>query len=191
MSAAQKHKVVLMGASSVGKTSIVIRFSKNSFTSGQESTIGAAFTSREVDTPQGPVSLHIWDTAGQELYRSLVPKYSHGAQAVIIVFDVTDEESFHDVNSWLNEARSVNGSGIIFVLVGNKCDLTPTFDLQKAEDFAEENGMIYLTASALTGENVDEIFTRIACKLPRMPSTRAGVSLTATSEKSNDKQCCG
>lgn len=190
MSALQKHKVVLMGASSVGKTSIVIRFSKNSFSGGQESTIGAAFTSREVDTPDGPVSLHIWDTAGQELYRSLVPKYSHGAQAIIIVFDVTDEESFEDVTGWLNEAKSVNGPGLIFVLVGNKCDLQPTFDLKKAEIFAEENGMIYLTTSALTGENVDEIFTRIACKLPRMPISRPGISLTATSEKTTKKGCC-
>ena len=182
-----------MGSSAVGKTSIVVRYSQNVFSGTQESTIGAAFVSRDVDTANGTVLLHIWDTAGQELYRSLVPRYSHGASAIIIVFDVTDEDSFKAAKDWLQEARETNGDKLVWVLVGNKCDLKPGFDLAKAENFAQENGMFYIETSAKTGENVEAIFNHIALKVPKLlpvSDPNSGISLDGDQDKGR-QGCCG
>lgn len=187
----KKYKVVLMGQSSVGKTSIIIRFSKNSFKADQESTIGAAFVSRDIETSKGMVSLHIWDTAGQERYRSLVPKYSAGASAIIIVFDVTDEESFEEAKHWLADARNNHQGGkLIYFLVGNKSDLTPQFDLSKAKQFAQDEGLEYTEASALTGENIDMIFEEIANMVPSLPTFNEGVDLTKPDSEKKKSGCC-
>lgn len=187
----KKYKVVLIGQSSVGKTSIIIRFSKNAFYADQESTIGAAFVSRSVETPNGSVLLQIWDTAGQERYRSLVPKYSQGASVVIIVFDVTDEESFEAAKDWLSDARTNHPGGkVIWYLVGNKCDKTPGFDLEKAKLFAQDEGLEYTETSAKTGENIENMFTDIASMLPSLPSIDPGLDLTAANNSNKKKSGC-
>ena len=179
----KKYKIVLIGQASVGKTCIIIRFSKNAFNSDQESTIGAAFVSRSVETANGTVSLQIWDTAGQERYRSLVPKYSQGASAIIIVFDITDEESFESAKDWLSDARTNHPGGkVIWYLVGNKCDLKPSFDLEKAKLFAQEQGLEYTETSAKTGQNIENLFSDMANMLPSLPSIDQGVD--------KKKECC-
>ena len=187
---AKKFKVVLVGASSVGKTSIVMRFSKDSFSPGQESTIGAAFLSRDVPTPSGVVCLHIWDTAGQELYRSLVPRYSQGASAIIIVFDVTDPESFESAKQWLDETRAMHSDKLIWYLVGNKIDEKPGFDLTIAQTFALEQNLNYIETSAKTGQNIDELFISIAQMVPRLPPEPGGVDMTNNPPPSSKNSCC-
>ena len=191
-SPAKKYKVVLMGASSVGKTSIIVRFSKDSFYADQESTIGAAFVSRDVSTPKGVVQLQIWDTAGQERYKSLVPKYSQGSSAIIIVFDITDEESFESAKAWLADARSNLSGKQIWFLVGNKCDLEPAFDLEKAKEFAQSEKMEYVETSAKTGQNIESMFVDLANLIPSMPSLDQGVDISQSGNNDNKKKksCC-
>ena len=187
----KKYKVVLIGSSSVGKTSIVIRFSKNTFSANQESTIGAAFISRDIQTDKGSVSLHVWDTAGQERYRSLVPKYSQGAAAIIIVYDVTDVESFNSAQMWFDEARQNHPGKVIWFLVANKCDLTPAnVDPEEAKKFAADNGLNYIETSAKTGQNIQELFLQIASLVPKIPVDDNGVDLKENAKKKEEKKCC-
>lgn len=187
----KKYKIVLIGQSSVGKTSIIIRFSKNAFNADQESTIGAAFVSRSVETSNGTISLQIWDTAGQERYRSLVPRYSQGASVIIIVFDITDEESFEAAKDWLSDARTNHPGGkVIWYLVGNKCDLKPKFDLEKAKLFAQDEGLEYTETSAKTGENIESMFLDIANMLPSLPSIDQGLDIAAPNSSEKKKSGC-
>ena len=185
----KKHKVVLIGSSSVGKTSIVIRFSSKSFTEAQESTIGAAFISRDIQTPTGPVSLHVWDTAGQERYRSLVPKYSQGASAIIIVFDVSDAESFEEAKDWYFETKGNMAGKIAWFLVANKCDLKSNVDQEKVDEFANQNELHYLETSAKTGQNIEELFINVASCVKELTLETDSVDLEAQSE-TNNKKCC-
>ena len=188
----RKYKVVLIGSSSVGKTSIVIRFSKNVFTGGQESTIGAAFISRDIQTEQGSVSLHVWDTAGQERYRSLVPKYSQGASAIIIVYDVTDQESFIQAQDWYDQAVQNHPGRVVWFLVANKCDLPAQVDAEKAKEYAESKNMQYIETSAKTGQNIQELFVQIANLVPKLPSDTStqGLDLNTQPSKEEKKKCC-
>ncbi|KAK8853932.1 GTP-binding protein of the rab [Tritrichomonas musculus] len=188
----RKYKVVLIGSSSVGKTSIVIRFSKNVFTGGQESTIGAAFISRDIQTEQGSVSLHVWDTAGQERYRSLVPKYSQGASAIIIVYDVTDQESFIQAQDWYDQAVQNHQGRVVWFLVANKCDLPAEVDAEKAKEYAQSKNMQYIETSAKTGQNIQELFVQIANLVPKIPADTStqGLDLTAQPSKEEKKKCC-
>ncbi|OHT01231.1 small GTP-binding protein [Tritrichomonas foetus] len=185
----KKYKVVLIGSSSVGKTSIVIRFSKNTFSGNQESTIGAAFISRDIQTDKGSISLHVWDTAGQERYRSLVPKYSQGAAAIIIVYDVTDQESFLSAQEWYEEARMNHPGKVIWFLVANKCDLKAEVDAESAKEFAQNHEMYYIETSAKTGQNIQELFVQIANLVPKIPTENGGLDLTAQPKK-EEKKCC-
>jgi Ras-related protein Rab-5C len=185
---AKKFKVVLMGASSVGKTSLFIRFSRGTFPGGSESTIGAAFVSREVQLERGTVALHVWDTAGQERYRSLVPRYSLGAAAIIIVFDLTDPDTFTSAKDWFAEAKEHHPSGVIWFLVGNKLDMPITVDVAKAQEFAALEGLKYTQTSAKTGENVNELFIQVAKLLPQFPVSD-GLDIDDQSEVKNGCYC--
>ena len=116
-------KLVLLGESAVGKSSIALRFVRREFVPNQEATIGAAFLARSVSVPNGTVKLEIWDTAGQERYRSLAPMYYRGASGALVVYDITSGESLRKAMSWIKELRSSGDPNIAIVLVGNKCDL--------------------------------------------------------------------
>lgn len=185
----KKHKVVLIGSGSVGKTSIVIRFSNKTFTEVNESTIGAAFISRDIQTPTGPVSLHVWDTAGQERYRSLVPKYSQGASAIIIVYDISDPESFEEAKTWYFETKSNIAGNVSWFLVANKCDLKSNVEQEKVEEFANQNDLNYIETSAKTGQNVEELFINVASCLRDTHVENDSVDLEAQSEK-KEGGCC-
>jgi Ras-related protein Rab-5C len=179
-SSAKKYKVVLMGASSVGKTSLVIRFSRGTFAAGSESTIGAAFVSREV-------ALHVWDTAGQERYRSLVPRYSQGAAAIVIVFDLTDGDTFSSAKEWFAEAKENHPPGVVWFLVGNKVDMPTKVDVEKAKEFVNAEGLNYVETSAKTGQNVSELFVQVAKSMPQFPASD-GLDIDEQTEPKG--RCC-
>ena len=183
-----KYKVVLLGPSSVGKTSLVTRFSKGTF-GAPEPTIGAAFLSRDVQTDSGPVALHVWDTAGQERYRALIPRYSQRAAAVILVYDISSKESFKAAKELLHETREVNGDNVVWFLVGNKSDLEAAVPEESARQFAETEKMHFMLTSAKTGSSVQELFVRVAELIPKVRFDGSGVDL---GESNNEgKGCCG
>jgi Ras-related protein Rab-5C len=117
------YKVVLLGDSAVGKSSLVSRFVRDEFTDAPQPTIGAAFLTKTIRSGEFSVKFEIWDTAGQERYRSLAPMYYRGAAAAIIVFDLTDAKSFDGAKSWAEELKKQGNQDIVLALVGNKKDL--------------------------------------------------------------------
>lgn len=167
-----QFKLVLLGESAVGKSSLVLRFVKGQFLDFQESTIGAAFLTQTVclnnDTT---VKFEIWDTAGQERYHSLAPMYYRGAQAAIVVYDITNPDSFERAKSWVKELQRQGNPNIVIALAGNKLDLAPKRKIQpeEAQSYADENGILFMETSAKTPVNVNELFVAIAKKLPKTP----------------------
>ena len=118
-----QFKLVLLGESAVGKSSLVLRFVKGQFLDYQESTIGAAFLTQTVCLNETTVKFEIWDTAGQERYHSLAPMYYRGAQAAIVVYDITNADSFVRAQNWVKELQRQGNPNIVIALAGNKIDL--------------------------------------------------------------------
>jgi len=190
-----QFKLVLLGDSAVGKSSLVLRFVKGQFHEYQESTIGAAFLTQTVPVDDTTVKFEIWDTAGQERYHSLAPMYYRGAPAAIVVYDITYPETFARAKTWVKELQRQANPNIVIALVGNKLDLAskrqvPTDD---AQAYADENNLLFMETSAKTGVNVTEVFTAIAQKLPKTepPRPRADkIELAPTASDEKKKGCC-
>jgi len=164
-----QFKLVLLGESAVGKSSLVLRFVKGQFHEYQESTIGAAFLTQTVMLDDTTVKFEIWDTAGQERYHSLAPMYYRGAQAAIVVYDITNQETFARAKTWVKELQRQASPSIVIALAGNKSDLAAKrmVDHDEALTYAEENGLLFMETSAKTAMNVTDIFLAIAKKLPK------------------------
>ncbi|SOV73598.1 ras-related protein Rab-5C [Plasmodium sp. gorilla clade G3] len=186
-------KLVLLGDTSVGKSCIVVRFAKNEFYEYQESTIGAAFMTQLIDIGECTIKFEIWDTAGQERYRSLAPMYYRGASAAVIVYDITNKKSFEGAKGWIHELKSVHSNDIIIALAGNKNDLEEhrAVDRELAESFANSNNILFIETSAKTGQSVNELFLRIAKKLPLHKKEQErcpAIQINNTEE--TKKKCC-
>jgi len=164
-----QFKLVLLGESAVGKSSLVLRFVKGQFLEFQESTIGAAFLTQTVCLNDTTVKFEIWDTAGQERYHSLAPMYYRGAQAAIVVYDITSSESFERAKAWVKELQRQGNPNIVIALAGNKVDLAAhrKVQIEDAQNYSDENGILYMETSAKTAANVNELFVAIAKKLPK------------------------
>merc|ERR1711933_46150 len=141
-----QFKLVLLGDTSVGKSSIVIRFVKGQFSEYQESTIGAAFLTQTVPVQDCTIKFEIWDTAGQERYHSLAPMYYRGAAAAIVVFDITSRTSFNRANTWVKELQTQGKDDVIIALAGNKIDKEAEREVpaEDARKFAQANGIFYM-----------------------------------------------
>eukprot|EP01036_Dinobryon_divergens_P027419 gene27419-36191_t len=161
-------KVVLLGDTGVGKSSLVLRFVTNNFKPYSESTIGASFMSKMVTVNSKPIKFQIWDTAGQEKYHSLAPMYYRGAAAAIIVYDITRENTFKTLKTWVEELKSKGPKDIIIAIAGNKADLEEMreVDSKQARSYAEDIGAMYLETSAKDDLNVQDIFTSLSHRLP-------------------------
>lgn len=170
-----QFKLVLLGESAVGKSSIVHRFVKNTFDNMRESTIGAAFLTQSITLPENntTVKFEIWDTAGQERYKSLAPMYYRNANAALCVYDITSRSSFTKAQDWIKELKKQAPEGIVICLVGNKSDLEETREVEEREVSQyivqlneEDNKVIAAECSAKSGDGIIEIFTKIARALP-------------------------
>lgn len=156
------HKIVIIGDSDVGKTSIIQRYDQQTFDVEMTPTVGASFLSKTVSTSNGPVVLNIWDTAGQERYRSLFPMYGRGARAAILCYDVSSMASFESLNSWLEELQKLCSPDCLLFVVGNKIDLESHVPQPMATQWANEHNAQCLFTSARAGEGVVELFKAIA-----------------------------
>jgi len=159
-------KLVLLGDTSVGKSSIVSRQVKGEFIQFQEPTIGAAFITNDVMVNQEKVQLQIWDTAGQERYKSLAPMYYRDASSAIVVYDITDYDTYIGAKKWVEELKIKTGKCFI-ILVGNKCDLhnRRCVSLEEASSYTSENGLTFFETSAKDAKNITELFEKIAIEL--------------------------
>lgn len=188
-------KLVLLGDAAVGKSCLVVRFVRDEFFEFQEPTIGAAFLTQTVQCDDATVKFEIWDTAGQERYRSLAPMYYRGAAAAIVVYDITDPESFTGAKSWVKELQRRGDPNVIIALAGNKADLEHRRNVsqEEAENYAEENGILHLVTSAKDGTNVKSLFVEIAKKLPKTPprpDTEAFPITSQSNESGANRTCC-
>ncbi|XP_032826296.1 ras-related protein Rab-22A [Petromyzon marinus] len=191
--ALRELKVCLLGDTGVGKSSIVCRFVQDNFDPNINPTIGASFMTKTM--PQGN-EVHkylIWDTAGQERFRSLAPMYYRGSAAAVIVYDITKEESFQMLKSWVRELRQHGPQDIIVAIAGNKCDLDDMREVsvQDARDYADSIDAIFIETSAKSAINICEIFARISERVPpgsQDSSDRPGFQLRGAGQPA--RRCC-
>lgn len=157
-------KIVLLGDSGVGKSNLVFRFTKNEFNKDSKSTIGVEFATKTVRIDDNKlVKAQIWDTAGQERYRSIASSYYRGAVGALLVYDITDRNSFNHVPMWLKEVEESAEKDCLIMLVGNKTDLEDqrTVFVRDGRSFARKNGLAFIETSAKDATGVDTAFQRI------------------------------
>mmetsp|Transcript_14358 Transcript_14358/g.22446 ORF Transcript_14358/g.22446 Transcript_14358/m.22446 type:complete len:352 (-) Transcript_14358:187-1242(-) len=190
-------KLVLIGDATVGKTSLLLRFADDSFKDNYISTIGVDFRFRTLTIDNDLVKLQIWDTAGQERFRTITSAYYRGSDGVILIYDITNMESFEHVRDWLEDVHKVTGTTIPKLIVGNKSDLQHMrqVNVMQAQQFAMSAGASMIETSAKTADNVDKSFALIAKELvKRGKVTRKSISLHTADEDDDDddtkKSCC-
>ena len=155
-----KIKIIVVGDSGVGKTNLINRFASDKFDTNSKATIGVEFVYKTLKINKEVIKVEVWDTAGQERYRAITSSYYKGAKGAIIVYDITNEDSFNNVERWINEVTEKGKTDMQFLLVGNKKDLVNDRKVteQKGIDKAKELNMNLFEASALEKTNVNEAF---------------------------------
>lgn len=187
-------KLVLLGDASVGKSSLLMRFLHNKFSDGIETTVGAAFSTKTVESRNRQIKFEIWDTAGQERFKSLAPMYYRGASAAVVVYDQTNAASFTRAQDWVKQVTATTSNpNIVIAIAANKMDLVEDHGrevpLDDVENFAEREGLLLMETSALSGRNVQKLFETIAEHLPDEPfvAEQRGLVVSAgTASKAGD-----
>eukprot|EP01132_Coremiostelium_polycephalum_P003668 gene3668-4568_t len=186
-------KLLLIGDSAVGKTSLLLRFADGTFQETSVNMTSVDYKIKNVIIDGKTFSLQIWDTAGQERFRTITSSFYRGAHGVLIVYDMTDQTSFNNVKLWMQEIQRYAVVGVSRVLVGNKFDQDDkkVVSSTAAKEYADSIGVPFLETSAKTGFNVEQIFLTIANEIYRAPlgvprGETAKVSLNSTSKK----KCC-
>ena len=164
-----ESKIVVLGNSAVGKSSLSLRFCQGRFPHAHEVTIGAAFLQQTVRISGGMQhKLHIWDTGGQERFRAMAPLYYRDAAGALIVFDCTDANSFSSVSFWIDELTNKGPGNIVIFVVANKCDVAESarvISREEASAFCKSHNLLYFETSALSGEGVTSLFQSLAEKV--------------------------
>ncbi|KAJ6826031.1 ras-related protein RABD1 [Iris pallida] len=175
-------KLLLIGDSSVGKSCLLMRFADDSYAESYISTIGVDFKIRTVELDGKTIKLQIWDTAGQERFRTITSSYYRGAHGIIIVYDVTDMDSFNNVKQWLSEIDRYANDSVCKLLVGNKCDLVESkvVDTDKGKAFADEIGIPFLETSAKDSINVEQAFLTMSAEIKKRMGSQPSASRNAT-----------
>jgi len=167
MSYSYLFKYIIIGDTGVGKSCLLLQFTDKRFQPVHDLTIGVEFGARMIHVDQQQVKLQIWDTAGQESFRSITRSYYRGAAGALLVYDITRRETFTHLSRWLEEARQNGNPHMVIMLIGNKSDLEHRrqVTVEEGEAFAEEHGLIFLETSAKTAANVEEAFVNTARKI--------------------------
>lgn len=160
-----KIKLIIVGDAGVGKTNLIHRFAKGEFKNDYHLTIGMDFLSQNIQVDDKYFSLEIWDTAGSEKFKSITKGFYNNSTSVIVVYDITDEKSFISISNWIEDVKNYSNKKVDIVLVGNKNDLIHQRVISKedGQEMSIKNEMRFYECSALTGENVENIFLDI-CK---------------------------
>ncbi|TKY72295.1 Ras-related protein RABB1c [Spatholobus suberectus] len=167
MSYAYLFKYIIIGDTGVGKSCLLLQFTDKRFQPVHDLTIGVEFGARMITIDNKPIKLQIWDTAGQESFRSITRSYYRGAAGALLVYDITRRETFNHLASWLEDARQHANANMTIMLIGNKCDLAHrrAVSTEEGEQFAKEHGLIFMEASAKTAQNVEEAFIKTAATI--------------------------
>ena len=203
----------MLGNSGTGKTCIINRLVYDKFVDNTQSTKSASMASLNMDIPniETPIRCQVWDTAGQEEYQSLTSIYYKDANAAIVVFDITNAQSFEGAKKWINDVKEERGMDIAIVMAGNKADIVEKQDVDLAEvrDYADEKGIPFLIVSAKSNINMKELLTALGELLfkkqlikldksadPQLTDDHSaddketGTKLTNPKRKNKSEKCC-
>ncbi len=195
-------QILILGDSSVGKTSLISRYANGIFKEEYLATVGLDYYNKQDTINNLNVLVKLWDTAGQERFKSLTPNYFRNAEGVVIVFDVTNLETFENLKYWISSIKSNLGEKNIIIpiiIIGNKIDMNDMRDINKEEagKFAKENDYKYFEASAKTGEGVDEAFREIvnqildnSDKLEEIKEERKSIKIQEEPNNNQKKKNC-
>jgi small GTP-binding protein len=169
-------KILVIGESAVGKSCLLLRYTDNKFQETFMTTIGVDFKTKYIDIEGVRVKLQIWDTAGQEKFRSITKAYYRGAHGILVVFDVSRRDTFNQTRMWIDSIRdsSADSNPIDVILVGNKCDLERCVTAEEAEDLAKQFQIPYYETSAKDATNVDSAFTALATSALKRRQAQGG-----------------
>jgi len=176
-------KLIVVGSSGVGKSSLLMQFTDSVFEAKMETTVGVEFGVKILNIAGAKIKLQIWDTGGQESFRAITANYYRGAHGGLLVFDVSNRVSFMALDSWLKEIYQYSDPCVTFILCGNKIDLDAqrSVDTEEAEEFAKQNGMLYVETSAKDATNVQGAFNSLCISI--VEKVASGL-LQTTSRKS-------
>jgi len=192
-------KLLLIGDSGVGKSSLLLKFTDGKFSSQMAQTIGMDFRVKVLELEGKTVKVQVWDTAGQERFHSITQQYYRNAMGVVLVYDVTSEASFSNVRQWLSQIAEHSAEGTDRMLLGNKADCDPAkrvVDAARGQALAKEYGIPFMETSAKSGQNVQEAFALMANsvrlrlqskELQTLPSQQASVRLEAPAKAASDE----
>ena len=186
------YKILLLGDSSVGKTCFLMRYTDNTFQEIHMSTIGLDYKLKNVQLDDGKmVKIQIWDTAGQDRFRSITKNYYKGAHGIILIYDITNKKSFENVRTWINQIKEEVSEKVSIILVGNKIDdeehrVVATDD---GEKIAKELGLMFFECSAKSGVNIDSTFNELVKKTVENYS-KVSKGETLKNKKGGKKICC-
>ena len=196
-------KVLLLGNSDVGKSSMLLRFVDSVWNDAFTPTIGVDFKVKTLEINNKRVKMQIWDTAGQERFRTVVSTYFRGAHGILLLYDVTNKDSFKNLENWLIEIEKNSNQKVLKILIGNKCDLTEDREIttEEGQTFANRNGMEFMETSAKMNTNVTEAFETLGklmiefnSKTNTNQGQKSGEVKTLKSNSGKDlntkKKCC-
>ncbi|KAH0796026.1 GTP-binding protein YPTM2 [Histomonas meleagridis] len=193
MNKQMQMKFIVIGESSVGKTCIVTRFCDNAFDESFLTTVGVDFKIKMIEIDGVTIKLQIWDTAGQEQFRTITKSYYRGAHGILLVFDVSKKETLTKTKMWMESITKEANDSVTVALIGNKIDLQREVSPEEGLEFAKEFGVPYFETSAKTGDSIDEVFNVMAStikqRLDNEPEEKP-VSIKIPTNTVNDKKKC-
>ncbi|KDO23052.1 hypothetical protein SPRG_11899 [Saprolegnia parasitica CBS 223.65] len=181
-------KLLLVGDAGVGKSSMLLRFTDDTFDDHLQSTIGVDFKVKMMQVDGKRIKMTIWDTAGQERFRTLTSSYYRGAQGIILVYDVARKETFENLGTWLQEVEvysPANGRDVVKLLVGNKIDKERVVSRQEGEAWARSKGMLFVESSAKTKIGIQQVFNEVVQKILDNPALLANTAPRSRAKKVN------
>ncbi len=187
------YKILLLGDSSVGKTCFLMRYTDNTFQEIHMSTIGLDYKLKNVQLDDGKmVKIQIWDTAGQDRFRSITKNYYKGAHGIILIYDITNQKTFENVKNWINQIKEEVSNKVTIILVGNKIDDEDhrVVSTEEGEKMAKEFGLMFFECSAKSGVNIDSTFNELVKKTVENYSKVKMEGEKLKNKKGGKKGCC-